>query len=155
MLNKTEIISRLQLQPHPEGGYFRRSFTHQQVTSGLSKKPLMSCIYYLLTDDEPLGHLHVNRSDIMHFYHCGGVLEYTSLSPDGQLEVSHLGLEGDYQLLVPGGFWKTSRLVEGEFALISEAVAPGFEYSDMQMISAQQLRERHPDHYLQLHDAIL
>ena len=51
-----QIIEQLKLEAHPEGGYFRRSFTHPQTTGdGSAQRPLMSSIYYLLTADSATG----------------------------------------------------------------------------------------------------
>ncbi|WP_250656705.1 cupin domain-containing protein [Alkalimarinus coralli] len=146
MLNKHSIIQRLGLEPHIEGGYFRRTFesTHSTQHNQLA----MSVIYYLLTNDSPIGAFHQNKSDIIHFYHSGFPIEYTLISPEGQLTRYILGpnLEDgqQFQLLVEGGYWKASRLLEGDYGLISESVCPGFEYSDMQIASQKQMQSLYP-----------
>lgn len=151
-MNKNTLIERLQLSPHPEGGYFRRSFVSaNQLSPGSSlSRPAMSSIFYLLTDDSPVGHWHRNRSDIMHYFHCGGALDYWLIDPNGQLQHSVLGnqLESGHQLqlLVPGGYWKATELVAGEFALLSEAVCPGFCPQDMEMGNAAALARTFPHH---------
>ena len=50
------------------------------------------------------------------------------------------------QLAVPGGVWKASHLPRGDYGLISEAVAPGFEYEDMQLGEREALLRRFPQH---------
>lgn len=150
-MDKHTLITGLALSPHPEGGYFRRSYESPLQQRG---RRLMSCIYYLLTDDQPTGHLHRNRSDIVHFWQGGSPLSYTLLSPKGKLLHYILGpdvLKGQHpQLTVPGGFWKASQLLCGEFGLISEAVCPGFDYDDHDMASAAEIRARYPEHWPQL-----
>jgi uncharacterized protein len=49
-------------------------------------------------------------------------------------------------LHVPGGIWKASRLIDGSagFALISEAVSPGFDFADMQLGNRESLERRFP-----------
>ena len=48
------------------------------------------------------------------------------------------------QLLVKGECWKASILETGEFSLISEAVFPEFEYTDMTLITSQDVQGRFP-----------
>ena len=137
-MDKYQLINALCLAPHVEGGYFRRTY-QSDLTASLpyGERRLLSSIYYLLTDDSPIGHLHRNRSDIMHYFHGGSPLAYLIVHPDGRLERSILGSDlaqgQQLQLLVPAGCWKASELLGGEFGLISEAVAPGFDYADMEL----------------------
>ena len=104
----------------------------------------------MLTDDSPRGHLHRNRSDILHYWHAGSALRYWLLKPTGQLEHVMLGPDlasGEHlQLLVPGGWWKATELVGGDFGLLSEAVCPGFEFADMELASFAVISTVHPRH---------
>jgi predicted cupin superfamily sugar epimerase len=151
-MNKNTLIELLQLEPHPEGGYFRRSFAsnhHFKVTHG-GNRPAMTSIFYLLTEDSPVGHWHRNQSDIMHYFHCGGTLDYWLIDPTGKLLHVVLGNQLErgqqLQLLVPGGYWKATELVAGEFALLSEAVCPGFCQEDMEMATGATLAAEFPHH---------
>lgn len=147
-MDKHTLISELALSPHPEGGYFQRTYEATQVQRG---RRLMSCIYYLLTDDQPIGHLHRNRSDIVHFWQSGKPLQYTLLSPEGKLLQFTLGPDlsagQQLQLTVPGGFWKASQLLCGDYGLISEVVCPGFDYDDHDMAKPADLRRQYPQHW--------
>lgn len=158
-LTKELILERLQLEPHVEGGYFRRSYaseTHCESEAG--PRRLLTSIYYLLTDDRPIGHLHRNRSDIVHYWHAGSALEYTLLSPAGELRRLTLGPDlaagHQLQLCVPGNVWKASRLREGEFGLISEAVSPGFDYVDMELATGEAMRREFPGLWPQLRELV-
>ncbi len=146
------IIQRLKLEPHPEGGYFCRAYQSDaaaQIGPNSEERKLFSSIYYLLTRDSPVGHLHVNRSDILHYFHAGEAITYYLVSPDGELRVKTLGPDLDqghqFQLLVPGGWWKASELRSGDYGLISEAVSPGFAAEDMRFVSKSEMIKRHPD----------
>lgn len=147
-MDKRSLIEKLQLTPHPEGGYYRRTYESSHTHLG---RRLMSSIFYLLTDDQPIGHLHRNRSDIVHYWQAGGPLRYTLLSPEGKLLKITLGPKLDerqqLQLTVPGGFWKASQLLCGDFGLISEAVSPGFDFDDHDMAHAEGMRNRYPEHW--------
>lgn len=48
-------------------------------------------------------------------------------------------------MLVPGGWWKASRLCGGEYALVSEAVAPGFDYADNEIATDEIVRRNYPE----------
>ena len=47
-MDAQQLIDQLRLEPHPEGGFFRRSYTASHVAGG---RNFMSSIYYLLTAD--------------------------------------------------------------------------------------------------------
>ena len=157
-LTKEALIQALALEPHVEGGYFRRTYTAPVGTAAVDSdtdRAAMSSIFYLLTEDSPLGHLHCNRSDILHFWQAGDPLRYTLLSTAGELRTVVLGpnLEAGQhlQLLVPGGTWKASALTpehrEAGYGLISEAVCPGFDFADHSMADAEQIKRRYPQHW--------
>lgn len=148
-MDKRQIIAQLDLRPHIEGGYFRGTYQSAlQTDSAQGARPILSSIYYLLTDDSPLGHLHRNTSDILHYFHGGSPLAYWILDPEGRLERKVLGFDlaqgQQPQLLVPGGCWKATELESGEYGLVSEAVAPGFDYADMELASWDLLERQFP-----------
>ncbi|XOF33132.1 MAG: cupin domain-containing protein [Candidatus Electrothrix sp. YB6] len=146
-----KLITLLSLEPHlTEGGYFRRTYEsdlHCDTDNG--SRMLLTSIYYMLTQDNPGGFLHKNKSDIIHYHHLGAAIKYTIVSPDGVLSEKILGpniSDGEtLQLLVPGGWWKASRLYAGEYGLISEAVSPGFEYADNEIATEEFVRQNFPD----------
>jgi predicted cupin superfamily sugar epimerase len=147
-MTSDEIINLLGLEPHPtEGGHFRRTYESDlSCDTGNGSRTLLTSIYYMLTKDNPGGFLHRNKSDIIHYHHLGASIKYTLVSPDGVLSEKILGpniSNGEtLQLLVPGGWWKASRICEGDYALISEAVSPGFEYADNE-IATEELVQQH------------
>lgn len=154
-INAGELIAALGLEPHVEGGYFRRTFQADQremlqTASGL--RYLVTSIYYLLTEQSPVGQFHFNQSDILHYFHLGDPIEYSLIHADGSLQTLIMGndvLAGQQlQLHVPGGIWKASRLLDGThgYGLISEAVSPGFDFADMQMGERQKLTAQFPQH---------
>jgi len=133
------LVARLGLAPHVEGGYFRELWAASgRVDTAAGPRPLASTIYYLLTSGAPLGRFHRNTSDITHLLHTGGPIVYSLISPDGAWKEVVLGRDhGAGQVLrftCPGGWWKSSQLPVGvEAGLISEIVAPGFDYADHQI----------------------
>lgn len=130
-----EVISELGLQAHVEGGYYRRSYCSEQSLGVKGGKSLASSIFYLLSENQPIGHFHKNQSDILHFYHGYGLIRYYLITAQGELSVVDMGCDitqgQQLQLVVPGGTWKASELIQGEFGLISEVVVPEFRFEDM------------------------
>ncbi|NET38355.1 MAG: cupin domain-containing protein [Cyanothece sp. SIO1E1] len=151
-MNKHDLIKQLSLVEHIEGGYFSETYRSESTLDtdreGRERATLTS-IYYLLTDDRPVDHLHRNKSDILHYFQAGSPITYFILYPDGQLNKVKLGMgleQGEVpQLLVPGGCWKAAVLAAGEFGLLGEAVAPGFDYRDMEVAEADYFRSQFPD----------
>jgi predicted cupin superfamily sugar epimerase len=147
------MIDALQLEPHVEGGYFRRTYQSDsapKLETQQGSRFAMSSIFYLLTESFPVGHWHLNQSDILHYFQAGSALTYYLIHSSGELEVIEMGTDvvsgQQLQLLVPGGTWKASHLTAGEFGLISEAVVPGFDYADMTLGDRQALLDQLPQH---------
>lgn len=148
MADGSQWMERLNLAPHPEGGYFRRIYTDERAfATTAGNRSLVSSIHYLLTRDSPVGHLHRNRSVILHYLQDGGPVEYVLLPGPGACERVVLGHgEGERMFLaVPGGCWKASRLVGGaSHALVSEVVVPGFDGADHEFMRLATLRRDFP-----------
>ncbi|MEX3776882.1 cupin domain-containing protein [Pseudomonas sp. MYb118] len=153
--NSEDVIAALNLEPHVEGGYYRRTFQADQqplVETAGGSRYAMTSIFYLLTAESPIGRFHLNKSDIVHYYQLGDAIEYSLILADGTLKTVVMGnnvMAGEcLQLHVPGGVWKASLLMEGSagFGLISEAVTPGFDFADMQMGDRETLIEAFVQH---------
>lgn len=144
------VISALDLQPNIEGGYYRQTYeTAAVVRTGAGIRPLANTIYYLLTKDSPVGHFHLNRSDITHFFHSGGPIEYLLVSPDGDLKKVTMGCDRSrgevLAFTCPGGWWKSSHLPPSVASgLISEMTAPGFRNEDHEMAVLKRFTKRFP-----------
>lgn len=150
-MNALDIIKHLSLEPHPsEGGFFKRTYESDMTqTVSHSKRKLLTSIFYLLSQDSPIGYFHKNRSDIIHYYHMGSPIKYILVSSEGYITEHVLGNnleQGEVlQLLVKGGTWKASHLCNGEYGLISEAVSPGFEYADNELATVTQFKTLFPN----------
>ena len=150
-----ELVAHLKLDGHVEGGFFRRTYAsdYTLLTPAGDRRLSMSSIFYLLGAESPVGHFHLNKSDIVHYFHLGDPITYHLLHPNGDYQRVVMGpdlRQGQrLQLTVPGGVWKASEIpADGEhgFGLISEAVSPGFEYADMALGYRDQMLARFPQH---------
>ena len=143
-------IKKLGLEAHPEGGWFRRLYTScAMMTTPEGARASATSIHYLLSADQPRGYLHRNRSDILHFLVDGGPLDYLLVTGEGELCRIRLaqGAGAEHFLLVPGGWWKASQLIEGaSHALVAEVVTPGFDYADHVFATIDDIERDCPQH---------
>lgn len=152
VVDAVDCVTRLGLEAHGEGGFFRQTYeSASSVATDGGERPLMNSIYYLLTAASPVGALHRNKSDIIHFHHFGGPATYLVIGPDGDVTETVLGADYDTgqvpSLTVKAGSWKTSNILSAGATdcLISEAVAPGFRYEDQDMATLAGIAAEHPD----------
>ena len=120
-----DIIDRLKLEPHPEGGFYRQTWRAENEGRAVG-----TCIYFLLKDG---GHSHWHKVDATEIwlYHAGAPLILSlSASDDGPATDHLLSPDltvGEPQLIVPEGHWQAARTT-GEYTLVSCTVSPGFEF---------------------------
>ncbi|WP_446344549.1 cupin domain-containing protein [Coleofasciculus sp. F4-SAH-05] len=86
-INNHDLIQQLSLQMHPEGGYYSEAYRSSMMieTDRVGqKRSAMTSMYYLLTDDSPIDYFHINKSDIMHYFHGGSPVTYLLIPPNGR-----------------------------------------------------------------------
>lgn len=128
--------NQLQLRAHPEGGFFRRTYTSPATTETTSgTRPAATLIYFFLPAGDNSA-WHLVTSDEVWLWHGPGTLQLqlggTGRSPETGGEVTTLGppQEGyTAQALVPGGTWQRT-LPGNEDVLVSCIVSPGFDFAD-------------------------
>jgi len=132
MPTANDIIDRLSLQPHPEGGWYRETW---RAEAEKDARAAGTAIYYLLDVGE-YSHWHrVDAAEIWHWY-AGAPLSLT-VSPDGHdAEAWVLGPEvmaGQLpQRIVPPNWWQCATSLGG-WSLVGCTVSPGFEFSGFEM----------------------
>lgn len=130
-MSAKEIIEKLELVRHPEGGWYRQTFA--DATDG--QRAHSTAIFYLLEGDDRSHWHRVDAAEVWHYY-AGASLEL-SMSPDGKwLEMLMLGpdvLGGELpQIIVPTSHWQSAKST-GDWTLVGCTVAPGFEFSGFEM----------------------
>lgn len=138
-----EIIATLQLQPHPEGGYFREIYRCSETIAKdclpsryAGARSVSTSIYYMLTS-ETFSVMHRVASDEIYHFYSGSPLELLLLHPGGRSEVIMIGpdiRDGQHpQFVIPHGVWQGSRVYAGgSYCLIGATVAPGFDFADFE-----------------------
>jgi predicted cupin superfamily sugar epimerase len=141
-----DLIHKLSLKPHPEGGWYREVYrSPTRVRGARGERAAVTTIYYLL-ERQQLSRWHVVDADeIWHFYGGAG-LELLTYDPSSKALVRHT--LGDPEqvsepvAVVPAGAWQAARSL-GEYALVGCSVAPGFEFTDFRFVSDLADHERH------------
>ena len=118
-----EIIDRLQLSPHPEGGHYRQTWV-----AGNSGRPSGTCIYFLLSAGET-SHWHKVDATEIWLYHSGAPLMLSLSESETGPATEHMLTpdleEGQPQIIVPAHHWQAARSL-GAYTLVSCTVSPGF-----------------------------
>ncbi|WP_454695615.1 cupin domain-containing protein [Achromobacter aegrifaciens] len=154
MTASADLIRRLDLLPHPEGGYYRETYrAADSVTrDDGARRSASTAIYYLLCDGA-WSTWHRIRSDELWHFHAGGALLVHVLAPDGAYACLRLGdaledSEATFQAVVPAGSWFAAELANPAdpdgYALAGCTVAPGFEFSEFELADAAQLQRLYP-----------
>lgn len=138
------LAESLDLNPHPEGGWFRETWRSAE-TVALAGHPdgtrnLATAIYFLLHPGE-MSRWHVVRSDELWLWHLGGPLRLSLAGigdVPGEPTEAVLGPAVDAgqrpQLLVPAGTWQSARPAGTEPVLVTCVVAPGFDFQDFHLL---------------------
>ncbi|MBL3704797.1 cupin [Sulfitobacter sp. BDSS02] len=121
-----QIITRLKLSPHPEGGHYRQTWI-----AGNDGRPTGTCIYFLLKSGEA-SHWHKVDATEIWLYHSGAPLVLSIAEKQTGPAIDHLLTpdlsEGEPQLIVPEHHWQAARST-GDFTLVSCTVSPGFDFA--------------------------
>lgn len=128
-----EIVARLGMQPHPEGGHFVE--IHRETAPGGGRGALTSIYFLLAAGEVSAWHRVRDATEIWHF-HAGDPLALT-LSADGRAAVAHqLGpdiVAGQRpQVVVPADHWQTAETL-GRWTLVGCTVAPAFDFAAFEM----------------------
>jgi predicted cupin superfamily sugar epimerase len=128
-----DIVARLGLKPHPEGGWFAETF---RDNAG-GDRGHSTAIYFLLKQGEQSAwHRVRDAAEVWHFY-AGAPLSLEIAGPDGdgrQERVLGSDLEADQrpQHVVPANWWQRARSL-GAWTLVGCTVSPGFDFAAFEM----------------------
>ena len=131
-ISSAEIIARLELTPHPEGGYYRETFRDSRTDA--NGRARSTAIYFLL----PRGvrsHWHrIDAVEIWHYY-AGSTLALKIADDDGQWRFKlgpNLDAGEQPQAIVPPHTWQSAEST-GDWTLVGCTVAPGFDFATFEL----------------------
>ena len=156
MASATYYVDALNMQAHPEGGYYAVVYKHPVfIPDGLHPaipaggRPLSSTIYYLLPSGE-VSRFHRLLSDEMWFFHDGCPMIIHTIR-NGVYTQLILGLDiasGQLpqQLLEAHTVFGAEPMHADSFSLVSCMVSPGFDFEDFHLCSYEELMAEAPSH---------
>jgi predicted cupin superfamily sugar epimerase len=127
-----EIIARLDLKPHPEGGHYRETF--RDSSADADGRARSTAIYFLLARGARSHWHRVDAVEVWHYY-AGDALTLRIADDRGQRSV-RLGEDlaaGEVpQAIVPAHAWQAAES-SGDWTLVGCTVAPGFDFAKFEL----------------------
>jgi len=152
-----EWVEHLELQPHPEGGYFKEVYRSAETIpmAGLpdrfaGPRNYATSIYFLL-ESHQFSTLHRIQSDEAWHFYAGSAITVHEIHSSGAARQLVIGPDVDngesFQGVVPAGVWFGAQvLAPNSFALVGCTVAPGFDFVDFEMATQSNLLKEFPEH---------
>ena len=126
-----DIIVKLRLEPHPEGGWYRQTWAGDETPRASG-----TCIYFLLKAGERSHWHRVDASEIWHHYAGAPLILKLSETAEGPATAHSLGPDlpaGEVpQVIVPTGWWQ-SATTTGDWTLVGCSVSPGFRFEGFEL----------------------
>lgn len=155
--NVNELVNLLDLQPHPEGGFFKETYrstgeiNQESLDASYNgKRNYSTCIYFLLTSDNFSAFHRIKQDEIWHFYD-GSTIKLHVIANNGDYTNYNIGIDianGEVpQAVVEGGSWFAAEvLTKDSYSLVGCTVAPGFDFQDFELKSGKELVSLFPQH---------
>jgi predicted cupin superfamily sugar epimerase len=127
-----DIIARLELKPHPEGGHFRETFRDARLDA--NRRSVSTAIYFLLARGERSHWHRIDAVEGWHYY-AGSALTLQIADESGSRSI-RLGPDlaaGEVpQAIVPARAWQSAES-NGDWTLAGCTVAPGFDFATFEL----------------------
>jgi len=128
-MTAAEIIARLNLSPHPEGGHYRQTWIAESPDGTRSAG---TAIYFLLAEGERSHWHRVDATEIWHYYAGAPLILSLSETDSGPRQDHTLGPDLSQnqspQLIVPENHWQAAATT-GDWTLVGCTVSPAFQFS--------------------------
>ena len=156
-LTAEELVGRLELARHPEGGWYRESYRSAEVAPAASlperfcgPRSYCTSIYFLIERGD-ISCLHRIKSDELWHFYAGSPLAVQVITAAGEQLKIELGRDlaagQSFQATVPAGCWFGAELSgEGDYSLVGCTVSPGFDFADFEMADRDELLRQYPAH---------
>jgi predicted cupin superfamily sugar epimerase len=142
MESKNDWIKQLQLQPHPEGGYYKEIYRSlNQVTTLKGQRSALTSIYFLLGEKD-YSHFHHLSSDEVWYFHQGANVVIHCIDQKRGYYKLELGSHSQFQVIIPANTHFAAEIVpnsKADFVLVSCAVGPGFDFADFKLSRKSEL----------------
>jgi len=151
-----DYIARLHLEPHPEGGWYRESYSsdgsipHTALPERYQGPRPWSTLIYFLLEGHRVSRLHRIHSDELWHFYAGSPLTVHIIDSNGEYRPMRLGGAGHpdpFHGVVSAGAWFGATCDDPEgFSLVGCTVAPGFHFDDFELGRRSDLLACFPQH---------
>jgi predicted cupin superfamily sugar epimerase len=132
MVSAADLIARLGLEPHPEGGHYRETFRDPRCdANGRSRS---TAIYFLLARDQRSHWHRIDAVEVWHYY-AGSALFLQIADGDDRRALTlgpNLAAGEVPQAVVPAHAWQAAQST-GDWTLVGCTVAPGFDFATFEL----------------------
>ena len=115
------LIKKLKMIIHPEGGHYVEVFKNKDV----------SHIYFLLEGHEHSHWHRITKNETVHFY-SGDPLEIYTSKDGEEFETNQIGSNNNFIYSIEKNTWFAMK-PKGKYSLIGCTVAPAFEFEDLEL----------------------
>ncbi|MBO6587382.1 MAG: cupin domain-containing protein [Gracilimonas sp.] len=152
-----KLITRFDLQKHPEGGYFKETYRSEGVIPETvfpdlfeGSRNYCTGIYFLLTSDTFSAFHRIRQDEMWHFYQ-GSPLTIHMISPDGNYSKQVVGSDFDNgelpQFTVPKEYWFAAEVNQADsYSFVGCTVSPGFDFQDFELAAEESLSRKFSKH---------
>jgi predicted cupin superfamily sugar epimerase len=133
MTEADQIIAKLGLHPHPEGGWYRQTWVGPDLHIGTKTRASGTAILFLLKAGER-SHWHRVDADEIWIWNAGAPLMLSlgeTVARDLRMGPDVLG-DDQAQAVVPAGHWQAARSL-GDWSLVTCTVSPGFRFEGFEL----------------------
>lgn len=150
-------IEKLNLQSHPEGGYFAETYRSEEIIPSdflperyIGERNFGTAIYFLLKGNQHSSFHKLKSDEVWHFYTGSGLTLYV-IDFEGYLHQNILGPEFEkgeqFQITVSANQWFAAKVNDpNRFSLVGCTLAPGFDFNDFELADRSQLVKQYPQH---------
>ena len=137
-----KTIEKLQLEPHPEGGYYRQLFGNDA-----DGKKDISTIYYMLTESDISAFHRLHGVTEIWYHHAGAPLDLYVIDAEGNLTVHNLSPDDEMQVVILPEQWFAAEIPSKKgFCLVGCAVAPAFSFENFELGHKDALLQQFPQY---------
>ncbi|MCW3091267.1 MAG: cupin protein [Ferruginibacter sp.] len=159
LITAKKLVEKFTLSRHPEGGYFKENYRSLEIIPKAflpkrfnGERSYSTAIYFLLEENDFSAFHKIKSDECWHFY-AGQTLWIHVIHLNGKLEVIKLGndlLKGElFQAVVPAECWFAAEPAPGtSYSFVGCTVAPGFDFSDLELGERTELLKQFPQHKL-------
>jgi uncharacterized protein len=157
MLSAQQLIQQYNLQPHPEGGWYKETYRSSEfiLIDALPERftgnrAFSTAIYFLLEQGNFSAFHRIKSDECWHFYAGDSLLIYV-IDIDGKLTITTLGNDASkgqlFQYVVPANCWfASSPATHSSFCFVGCTVSPGFDFADFELADKTTLPDLYPQH---------